>query len=119
MTFRLILVTQYRENYGAHAWDGTGACPQHWKNKGGSEYIAATLTTEEAAKGQTYLQATYVDPARPLVEKDNEYDQEWIIDWELLGPGELTHDEKLQLEFDGRIVEPPTDLTRDLARQAA
>jgi len=35
----IIIHTQYRENYGAHDWDGTGECPQHWKNKGGETYI--------------------------------------------------------------------------------
>ena len=34
-----IVTTQYRENYGAHDWDGTGECPQYWKNKGGSTYV--------------------------------------------------------------------------------
>lgn len=34
-----IVQTQYRENYGAHDWDGTGVCPQHWKNKFGSTYV--------------------------------------------------------------------------------
>lgn len=30
----IIITTQYKENYGAHDWDGTGSCPQGWKNKG-------------------------------------------------------------------------------------
>ena len=34
-----IVTTQYRENYGAHQWDGEGECPQYWKNKGGDTYI--------------------------------------------------------------------------------
>jgi hypothetical protein len=25
---------QFRENYGAHSWDGTGVCPEYWKAKG-------------------------------------------------------------------------------------
>ena len=33
-----VIRTQYIENYVAHDWDGTGACPQFWKMKGGSEY---------------------------------------------------------------------------------
>ena len=35
----LVFYTQYRENYGAHDWDGVGDCPQYWKNKGGDAYI--------------------------------------------------------------------------------
>lgn len=34
-----IVHTQYCENYGAHDWDGTGECPQYWKNKGGDTYV--------------------------------------------------------------------------------
>ena len=34
-----IVSTQYRENYGAHSWNGKGDCPQYWKSKGGEVYI--------------------------------------------------------------------------------
>ena len=34
-----LITTQYRENYGAHDWDGKGECPQYWKNKGGYDYM--------------------------------------------------------------------------------
>ena len=34
----LVIRTQDQENYGAHDWDGEGACPQYWKFKGGSDY---------------------------------------------------------------------------------
>lgn len=42
-----IVQTQYRENYGAHDWDGTGECPQYWKNKGGSTYVVIGDTSAE------------------------------------------------------------------------
>lgn len=32
---------QYRENYGAHDWNGEGECPRYWKSKGGSTVIVA------------------------------------------------------------------------------
>ena len=38
---KLCITTQYRENYGAHDWDGTGQCDQYWKNKGGEEYFVS------------------------------------------------------------------------------
>ncbi len=38
-TFALILTAAIRENYGAHDWDGKGACPQYWKNKGSIEVV--------------------------------------------------------------------------------
>ena len=31
---KLHIVTQVEENYGAHDWDGTGACPQVLENEG-------------------------------------------------------------------------------------
>ena len=36
---KVVIYTQFRENYGAHDWDGKGECPQYWKNKGGSCYV--------------------------------------------------------------------------------
>ena len=43
-TTRSILVScQYRENYGAHAWDGEGKCPQYWKCKGGISFIVRNV----------------------------------------------------------------------------
>jgi hypothetical protein len=36
---KVIIQTQTYENYGAHDWDGKGACPQHWKPKGGDTFI--------------------------------------------------------------------------------
>ena len=35
----LVALTQIRENYGAHDWDGEGSCPEYWKNKGGNEFV--------------------------------------------------------------------------------
>ena len=37
----IVVETQYRENYGAHSWDGEGECPQYWKNKGGETYLVS------------------------------------------------------------------------------
>ena len=39
---KLVIYTQFRENYGAHDWDGEGECPQRWKYKGGDTYVAYT-----------------------------------------------------------------------------
>ena len=32
---KILIHTQYEENYGAHDWNGEGECPQRWKMKGG------------------------------------------------------------------------------------
>ena len=43
-TTRSIVVNcQYRENYGAHQWDGEGKCPQYWKCKGGISFIVRNV----------------------------------------------------------------------------
>lgn len=34
----LFIGFQDMENYGSHAWDGNGECPQMWKPKGGIDY---------------------------------------------------------------------------------
>lgn len=44
---KVAIYTQILENYGAHDWDGKGACPQHWKPKGGEVYVVPNLTTEQ------------------------------------------------------------------------
>ena len=43
-------MTQIRENYGAHDWDGTGECPQMWKCKGGEDYIIEGAPSVEDAE---------------------------------------------------------------------
>ena len=40
---KLVIHTQFKENYGAHDWDGKGECPQYWKFKGGSTYVVEVL----------------------------------------------------------------------------
>ena len=36
---KLVIQTQYKENYAAWDWDGQGECPQGWKFKGGTTYV--------------------------------------------------------------------------------
>lgn len=45
---KIVVQTQYRENYAAHDWDGEGVCPQGWKCKGGDTYIVEGISVEEA-----------------------------------------------------------------------
>lgn len=47
---KVVIYTQYEENYGAHDWDGKGECPQYWKMKGGSTFVIEGLTAEQANK---------------------------------------------------------------------
>ena len=30
---KLVIQTQYKENYGYHDWDGKGECPQYWDSR--------------------------------------------------------------------------------------
>jgi hypothetical protein len=65
----VVVATQFRENYGAHEWDGTGTCPQYWKNKFGEDYIIQNAPSEEDA-------VYFVD--HHICHSTN-YSQEWVI----------------------------------------
>jgi hypothetical protein len=91
---KLVIRTQFMENYGAHDWDGEGECPQYWKMKGGSEYMI-----ENVPLNIDY--AAVVEMAE--VEKNNEYVREYILDWSLESDDYMSWFEKSQLEYDGKI----------------
>jgi hypothetical protein len=93
MDVRLIAYTQYSENYGSSA-------VPYWKNKGGSEYLIALLTIEEASRGQEYLQ-DLVNIAAPKIEGQWSpgYSEERVLGWSLYFGDELTEDEKSDAEY--------------------
>ena len=74
---KLVIHTQYKENYGAHDWDGTGECPQHWKFKGGTTYVVpnfkAPAVTQEV-----------VNQLRELIEYSNYGSKEYILDYSIV-----------------------------------
>lgn len=74
---KAIIHTQYKENYGAHDWDGEGECPQYWKFKGGSVYTLEGLNPNnlDDAKAQ-------IEDIRKLIESKSDYAEEYIIDWQ-------------------------------------
>lgn len=98
--YRLVIGTQYEENYGAHDWDGQGECPQYWKFKGGNDYVVASFTVSElAAMAPLGVQKTLAEKAQAFaatVAKDNHYAREYMIGWDLLDPNELTETEKYE-----------------------
>lgn len=94
---RLIITTQTLENYGAHDWDGTGQCPQFWKSKGGDEYEVYLPSIDGIENLQDYL-SKIVDKSRPLVERDDDYCKEYIVNWEVLADNELTDFERFCVE---------------------
>lgn len=72
---KLVIYTQFMENYGAHEWDGKGQCPQYWKVKGGSAYVVENLSPKQ-------VQAA-LDSGCPtlcgLLKVDNDFIREWVI----------------------------------------
>ena len=110
---KLLIQTQVHENYGAHAWDGQGECPQNWKAKGGEDYVLPGLIVHDGRLligGKTALQ-NLVNSLKPQVEADDHYWRETVVSWEVIGDDELTQWEKDQLEFEGRITCPSKVLT--------
>ena len=104
---QLLITTQYQENYGAHDWDGEGACPQYWKFKGGQDYkydLGKFGRSEEAI-------IELVMALRGQIEESNDYVRNHIIGWEVVADDYLTDFEKSQLEYDGSITYPATRLT--------
>ena len=72
LSIRVVFQTQYRENYGAHDWDGEGECPQYWKSKGGSTYIVSA-TAAEIADSQWW------DMVTKCISHSSEYSVEYVI----------------------------------------
>jgi hypothetical protein len=62
------LSTQIRENYGAHEWDGKGECPQHWKSKGGEDWVITNAPSVEDA--EHFVSAYIVGPHNDYFEED-------------------------------------------------
>ncbi len=77
---RLAILTQYKENYGAHDWDGDGECPQYWKSKGGYWYVI-----EGIPEGVSAFEALAL--ARTVIEADNDYFKEYPVHHEELIDG--------------------------------
>jgi hypothetical protein len=107
---QLLITTQTQENYGAHDWDGTGACPQYWKFKGGIDYkydLAGFRFESEFCDKNLQM---IVDSLRPQIEEDNDYYRNHIVGYEVVADDYLTEFEQSQLEYDGRITYPATRL---------
>jgi len=90
-----VIRTQFMENYGAHDWDGTGECPQHWKFKGGSEYKITGV--DPTADPQDYINIAGV-------EFSSEGAREYILGYSFEEDDYLSDFEKSQLEWDGQIT---------------
>lgn len=98
---KLLIQTQVYENYGAHDWDGKGACPQYWKAKGGNDYIVKKFRGDAT---------TAVMALRSQVEQDDNYFREHIIDFSIVKDDYLTEFEQNQLDYEGKITYPAREL---------
>ena len=65
---KLLIQTQFKENYGAHDWDGQGECPQYWKFKGGDTFVVPGVNNKDLLPQLT-----------KLIEYKDEGSEEYII----------------------------------------
>lgn len=116
---KILICTQYRENYGAHDWDGTGECPQYWKFKGGDEIILDVpgfrFNDDFAGKKARMI----IDEIRSKIEYKNEYSEVYIVDWSFVEDDFQTDFEKSQLEYEGEIKFPAKRISYDEIMEAA
>ena len=103
---KLLINTQFMENYGAHDWDGEGACPQHWKFKGGTDYFFRMGTDD-------YDIPKLVEGLRSKIEWDEDYSRQYIVGYEVVADDYLTEFERSQLDYEGKITYPATEILVD------
>jgi hypothetical protein len=101
---KLLITTQYYENYGAHDWDGVGQCPQYWKAKGGSDYVVKKFKGGQADATMAIM------ALRSQIETDNDHFREHIIDFRIVKDDYLTEFEQSQLDYEGSIRYPAKEL---------
>jgi hypothetical protein len=100
---KLLITTQVYENY---AWRedgtiGTGA-EAYWKAKGGNDYVVRNIDVNRARE--------LANAATREIEQANDYFTETVIGWEIVADDYLTEFEQSQLEYEGRIAYPATEL---------
>jgi len=65
---KLLIQTQFKENYGAHDWDGQGECPQYWKFKGGDTFVVPGVNNKDLLPQLTRL-----------IEYSDDHSEEYIL----------------------------------------
>ena len=74
---KLVIQTQYKENYAYPDWDGKGECPDGWKFKGGSSYVVNSFKDfDKVTEVMKQLDA--------LITFGNEGFEEYILSWEIV-----------------------------------
>ena len=90
---KILITTQYRENYGT-------AEEPYWKFKGGEDYFILGVDPVKTAPG------VLVEQVRGQIEYSGAMSEEYIQDWELVADDYVTDFERSQLELDGVIQYP-------------
>lgn len=75
---KIVFITQLRENYGAHNWNGEGECPQYWKCKGGETYVLEGVGIGQAQDKEFWARV------EAAIEFRNESFEEYVISSTLL-----------------------------------
>ena len=112
---KLVIITQCRENYGAHDWVGVGTCPQYWKMKGGSEYIVDDIEHFVAIDDDFFaknIKSIVYDYIAQKIEQKSEYYEESIINYSIEDNDYQPEFELQQMEHEGliRYYEPRIDI---------
>jgi hypothetical protein len=94
ITYRVIVATQYYENYGAHDWDGQGECPQYWKAKGGSDFIVA-----EGLSEYDFLTRSPEEFVPQGIEHRSNYSETSIVGVYFLPSNVPTYEERMIADF--------------------
>ena len=87
---KILITTQYRENYGTEA-------DPYWKMKGGDEYYILNVDPLQVAPG------LLVEQVRGEIEYANPMSEESILDWQLVEDDFQTNFEQDQLLLDGGV----------------
>ena len=86
MTDKIIIYTQYRENYGAHNWDGEGECPQYWKSKWGYNYVVLLQNPVDKISDTLVIEMA----GRLGVLQKSDYSEEYMIGWEMVQDSQIS-----------------------------
>ena len=103
---KLVINTQYRENYAAHNEDFVpGVSADYWKFKGGTTYVVANITPAQAMK----IGVHGIPNLEKLIAYSNPASEEYILDYEVVEDDHAPVCEEWEtptiFEFDSEIKE--------------
>lgn len=101
----LVIDVQFKENYGAHSWNGEGECPQYWKFKGGSSF-KVQLNCDKDYEWIDCIVDRVIAQNKDELEWSDDYTEQYILGWSLQDDNWMSDYEKSQLEWDGEITYP-------------